>query len=134
MDLKTILEQQHQQIYDLDGAEKVDEPIVVQFVNRIIRDAIDRGASAIRFTRQPYRLDVQYCIDHQWENVDSVRIAFSGAVLNRLKVMADLDYWRQDLQQTGMIRLSTNDVVYDLTLTVTKGEHGEEHRLDIRRA
>jgi type II secretory ATPase GspE/PulE/Tfp pilus assembly ATPase PilB-like protein len=113
----------------------VDDTIVIQFVNRIIADGIYGAASAIRFSKQSDRLDVQYCIADQWENVDSVRIEFSSSVLNRLKIMAGLDYWRQDLEQTGLIQVTMHtDMKYELTLAVTKGEHGEEHRLDIRRA
>jgi len=116
---------------------EVDQPIVVQFVNKVLADAIHRGASAIRFrvASKPLPLleagenppaDIHYYIDGDYVLIDAVRRQFYPAIANRLRIMAGLSYWKMDKRQTGQIQLTMDGVCYPLSVSFEKVDKDEE--------
>ena len=128
----------------VDTAE-VDQPIVVQFVNKILADAIHRGATAIRFrvASEPLPhldpgenppVDVHYHIDGDYVIVDAIRRQFYPAIANRLRVMAGLDYWKMEKRQAGQIRLTIDGVPVVMSVSFERVDNDDEIVIGIARS
>ena len=106
--------------FDLDGLEitdgeedigeeisrdDVDDAPVVRFVNKIMVDAIKRGASDIHF--EPYEkvFRVRTRLDGILTQVASPPIALANKVCARLKVMSRMDIAERRVPQDGRIKL-----------------------------
>jgi type IV pilus assembly protein PilB len=87
-------------------ASGVDDTPIVKFVNKVLLDAIKRGASDIHFEpyEQVYR--VRYRLDGILRPIASPPVKLSARISSRLKVMANLDIAERRLPQDGRIKLS----------------------------
>ena len=85
---------------------KGDDTPVVKFVNKVLVDAIKRGASDIHF--EPYETDyrVRLRIDGILKQVAKAPVKLSMRIAARLKVMAQLDIAEKRLPQDGRIKLN----------------------------
>jgi len=90
---------------DAAGDGKDDAPIV-KFVNKILIDAIKRGASDIHF--EPYETDyrVRLRIDGILRQVAKMPVKLHSRITARLKVMAQLDIAEKRVPQDGRIKLN----------------------------
>ncbi len=84
----------------------VDETPVVRFINKILLDAIRKGASDIHF--EPYETiyRIRYRIDGVLNHTASPPIQMSRRLSSRLKVMAGLDIAEKRVPQDGRIKLN----------------------------
>ncbi len=84
----------------------VDETPVVKFINKVLTDAIRKGASDIHF--EPYEAfyRIRYRIDGVLINAASPPIQMSRRLSSRLKVMAGLDIAEKRIPQDGRIKLN----------------------------
>jgi type IV pilus assembly protein PilB len=96
---------------ELAGADsgvdaKGDDTPVVKFVNKVLVDAIKRGASDIHF--EPYETDyrVRLRIDGILKQVAKAPVKLSQRIAARLKVMAQLDIAEKRVPQDGRIKLN----------------------------
>jgi len=87
----------------VDG--KDDTPIV-KFVNKVLVDAIKRGASDIHF--EPYETDyrVRLRVDGILKQVAKTPVKLNQRITARLKVMAQLDIAEKRIPQDGRIKLN----------------------------
>ena len=85
---------------------KGDDTPVVKFVNKVLIDAIRRGASDIHF--EPYETDyrVRLRIDGLLKSVAKAPVKLSPRIAARLKVMAQLDIAEKRVPQDGRIKLN----------------------------
>jgi len=85
---------------------KGDDTPVVKFVNKVLVDAIRRGASDIHF--EPYENDyrVRLRIDGLLKTVAHVPVKLNQRIAARLKVMAQLDIAEKRVPQDGRIKLN----------------------------
>ncbi|MBU8975547.1 type IV-A pilus assembly ATPase PilB [Lysobacter sp. MMG2] len=85
---------------------KTDDTPVVKFVNKVLVDAIRRGASDIHF--EPYETEyrVRLRIDGLLKQVTKVPTNLSGRIAARLKVMSQLDIAEKRVPQDGRIKLN----------------------------
>ena len=85
---------------------KGDDTPVVKFVNKVLIDAIRRGASDIHF--EPYETDyrVRLRIDGLLKSVARAPVKLSPRIAARLKVMAQLDIAEKRVPQDGRIKLN----------------------------
>jgi len=85
---------------------KGDDTPVVKFVNKILVDAIKRGASDIHF--EPYETDyrVRLRIDGILKQVAKAPVKLSQRIAARLKVMSQLDIAEKRVPQDGRIKLN----------------------------
>jgi type IV pilus assembly protein PilB len=85
---------------------KGDDTPVVKFVNKMLTDAIRKGASDIHF--EPYETDyrVRQRIDGMLKVVAKAPIKLSQRISARLKVMAQLDIAEKRVPQDGRIKLN----------------------------
>ena len=98
---------------DEDGAggdtgvdAKGDDTPVVKFVNKVLVDAIRKGASDIHF--EPYEDDyrVRFRIDGLLKNVAKAPVKLNQRIAARLKVMSQLDIAEKRVPQDGRIKLN----------------------------
>ena len=85
---------------------KTDDTPVVKFVNKVLIDAIKRGASDIHF--EPYETDyrVRLRIDGILKQVAKAPVKLNMRIAARLKVMAQLDIAEKRVPQDGRIKLN----------------------------
>ncbi|MBW8808288.1 MAG: type IV-A pilus assembly ATPase PilB, partial [Lysobacter sp.] len=85
---------------------KGDDTPVVKFINKVLVDAIRRGASDIHF--EPYETDyrVRLRIDGLLKQVAKVPNKLHPRIAARLKVMAQLDIAEKRVPQDGRIKLN----------------------------
>jgi len=84
---------------------KTDDTPVVKFVNKVLVDAIKRGASDIHF--EPYETDyrVRLRMDGILRSVAKAPVKLNARITARLKVMASLDIAERRVPQDGRIKL-----------------------------
>ena len=85
---------------------KGDDTPVVKFINKVLVDAIRRGASDIHF--EPYETEyrVRLRIDGMLKQVARVPVKLQARIAARLKVMAQLDIAEKRVPQDGRIKLN----------------------------
>ncbi|MGH8107434.1 MAG: type IV-A pilus assembly ATPase PilB [Arenimonas sp.] len=85
---------------------KGDDTPVVKFVNKVLLDAIKKGASDIHF--EPYETEfrVRLRLDGVLKNVAKAPIKLQPRIAARLKVMAQLDIAEKRVPQDGRIKLN----------------------------
>ncbi|MBB6600008.1 type IV-A pilus assembly ATPase PilB [Luteimonas sp. MC1825] len=85
---------------------KGDDTPVVKFINKVLIDAIKKGASDIHF--EPYENDyrVRLRIDGILKQVAKMPVKLNQRVTARLKVMAQLDIAEKRVPQDGRIKLN----------------------------
>ncbi len=83
-----------------------DDAPVVKFVNKVLIDAIRRGASDIHF--EPFETDyrVRLRVDGLLKNVAVIPNKMHSRIAARLKVMAQLDIAEKRIPQDGRIKLN----------------------------
>lgn len=83
-----------------------DDAPVVKFVNKILVDAIKRGASDIHFEPFETNYRVRLRMDGMLRAVASPPMKLSSRISSRLKVMAGLDIAERRVPQDGRIKLN----------------------------
>jgi len=101
VDLETIDEDAHEE----DDSTGADDAPIVRFVNKILLDAIKKGASDLHFEPYEKRYRVRFRIDGILTEVASPPIALSAKIAARLKVMSKLDISEKRVPQDGRIKL-----------------------------
>ncbi|MBW7931511.1 MAG: Flp pilus assembly complex ATPase component TadA, partial [Gammaproteobacteria bacterium] len=95
------------------GRDEATDAPIVRFVNKVLLDAIKRGASDIHFEPYEKHYRVRTRLDGVLKQVAAPPLALSSKVVARLKVMARLDIAERRLPQDGRIkmRLSKNRAI-----------------------
>jgi len=88
-----------------DDTSGIDETPVVRFVNKILLDAIRRGASDIHV--EPYEkiFRIRFRVDGVLEEVVHPPLAMAGRLTARIKVMSRMDISERRVPQDGRIKL-----------------------------
>ena len=88
---------------DVNGT---DDAPVVRFVNKVLVDAIKRGASDIHFEPYESNFRVRFRMDGMLRAVASPPIKLNARIASRLKVMSGLDIAERRVPQDGRIKLN----------------------------
>lgn len=89
---------------DSIGAEAEDQPIIT-FINKMLHDAIRKGASDLHFEPYEKSYRIRFRIDGILHEVASPPVALSSRLSARLKVMSRLDIAEKRVPQDGRIKL-----------------------------
>ncbi len=103
----------------------VDQPVVIQFISRILLEAIACGASDIHFEPRRDALEVRFRQDGTLRSVDTVPAAFQLACASRLKIMAEMNIAERRLPQDGRISVTLEGRVVDMRVSSLPTQHGE---------
>ena len=111
---------------DIARADIEDAP-VVRFVNKILLDAIKRGASDVHFEPYEKYFRVRTRLDGVLSEVAQPPVALATKVCARLKVMSRMDIAERRVPQDGRIkmRLSKNRAI-DFRVNTCPTLHGEK--------
>lgn len=109
------------------GRDDVEDAPVVRFVNKIMLDAIKRGASDIHFEPYEKHYRVRTRQDGVLKQVAAPPLALASKVTARLKVMSRLDIAERRVPQDGRIklRLSKNRAI-DFRVNTCPTLYGEK--------
>jgi type IV pilus assembly protein PilB len=87
-----------------NGESSDDAPIVI-YINKILTDAIRKGASDLHFEPYEKRYRIRFRIDGILHEVSEPPVALSGRISARLKVMSKLDIAERRVPQDGRIKM-----------------------------
>ncbi|MCB1634388.1 MAG: type IV-A pilus assembly ATPase PilB [Xanthomonadales bacterium] len=87
-------------------ASGTDDTPVVRFVNKVLVDAIKRGASDIHFEPYESNYRVRFRMDGILRAVAGPPVKLSSRISSRLKVMSGLDIAERRVPQDGRIKLN----------------------------
>lgn len=110
-----------------DVSELDQEASVVKFVNQIIWEAIQQGATDIHFEPMEDRLRIRYRVDgvlHQTPVPPQLN-RFQAAIISRIKVMANLDIAEKRLPMDGRIGLRVQGEDIDIRVSTIPTVYGE---------
>ncbi len=95
------------------GEEGVNEAPVVKFVNKVLMDAINRGASDIHIEPYEKTYRVRYRQDGVLQEIMSPPLALANRISARVKILARLDIAERRVPQDGRMkmRLSKNRAI-----------------------
>ncbi len=88
-----------------DGDSEIDDAPVVRFVNKMLMDAIKKGASDLHFEPYEKTYRVRFRIDGVLHEFSKPPISLAGKIAARIKVMSRLDVSERRVPQDGRIKL-----------------------------
>ncbi len=100
------------------------EPIVAA-VNQIIAQGIELGASDIHINPDEHNLHLRYRVDGTLRTSQGPSLSTHGGLVQRLKVMADLDLTQTRRPQDGKFRFTHNGRSVDIRLSLIPTVCGE---------
>ena len=104
-----------------------DASPVIRLVNSMIYTAIQRRASDIHVETQDDAVHVKYRIDGVLQAaMQPIDRQHQGALLSRIKVMAELDIAERRIPQDGRFRLRMPGKTVDFRVSVMPSVHGED--------
>ncbi|MEX2163845.1 MAG: type IV-A pilus assembly ATPase PilB [Sulfuricaulis sp.] len=89
----------------LGGEEGINDAPVVKFVNKVLMDGINRGASDIHIEPYEKAYRVRYRQDGILHEVANPPLALSGRIAARLKILSRLDIAERRVPQDGRIKM-----------------------------
>lgn len=117
---------------DLGAIEEKDiltmaqEAPIIKLVNQILFQAIKRGASDIHIQPLEKEVKVRYRIDGILHDAFNPPKRIQGALISRIKIMADLNIAEKRLPQDGRIEIKVADKPIDLRVSILPVIHGEK--------
>lgn len=111
-----------------DISEKdVDDAPVVRFINKVLLDAINKGASDIHLEPYEKQYRVRFRQDGMLHEITKPPIALAPKISARVKVMARLDISEKRVPQDGRIKLKiTKDRAIDFRVNTCPTLFGEK--------
>jgi type IV pilus assembly protein PilB len=112
-----------------DGADadyNVMEAPLVRLVNKVLTDAIKLRASDIHIEAYEKTVRVRYRMDGTLIEQTTLPYRLKGAIVSRVKIMANLDIAERRLPQDGRIKLTIGNKKIDLRVSVLPTIHGEK--------
>jgi type IV pilus assembly protein PilB len=106
LDVLEIITEDNQEVNVAELEKSASDAPIVKFVNAIITDAINKGASDIHI--EPYEkfMRIRYRIDGVLYEVSRPPLAIKEALSSRIKIMARLNISERRLPQDGRIRMT----------------------------
>lgn len=102
-----------------------NQPPVIRYVNLLVREAADAGASDIHLDATREGLRVRLRLDGVLTAWSAPPVAFQAAVVSRIKLLAELDIAERRAPQDGRIRIRLEARELDLRVATVPTLHGE---------
>jgi len=119
-----VVDTQEEDLADLER-EAAESPII-KFVNYIIFNAVQEGASDIHIEPGHKQLRLRHRIDGILFETMSPPHTMHAAVVSRIKIMANLDIAERRLPQDGRIRMVVHGRNVDMRVSTLPTTHGEK--------
>ncbi len=88
-----------------DSEADINDAPIVKFVNKLLMDAINRGASDIHFEPYEKYCRVRFRMDGMLHEVAQPPLALAGRIAARMKILSRLDIAERRVPQDGRIKL-----------------------------
>ena len=108
-----------------DLLDSQDDAPVIRLINALLTQALRDGASDIHFEAFESRSVVRLRIDGTLRDLLEPARALHGAIVSRLKIMAQLDIAEKRLPQDGRIALRVAGKAVDVRVSTIPTGHGE---------
>jgi type IV pilus assembly protein PilB len=108
-----------------DGEAHEDDAPVIKFVQLMITEALKQRASDIHVEPMEDRLRIRYRIDGVCQEVNAPPKRLQGAVLSRIKIMAEMDIAEKRKPQDGRIKILIDGRQLDIRVSALPATHGE---------
>jgi type IV pilus assembly protein PilB len=102
-----------------------EDSSVIQLVQRVIKEAVERGSSDVHFEPGEHELRVRYRIDGVLQEAATVPLSAVPAVVSRVKILADLDIAERRIPQDGRISTQVEGRPIDLRVATLPAVYGE---------
>jgi type IV pilus assembly protein PilB len=102
-----------------------EDASVIQLVQRVISEAVERGASDIHFEPQEEEMRVRYRIDGVLQEAAIVPASVIPAVTSRIKILSDLDIAERRIPQDGRVSTQVDGKMIDLRVATLPAQYGE---------
>jgi type IV pilus assembly protein PilB len=106
------------------GEEDDDAP-VIKFVQLMIADAIKMRASDIHVEPMEDRVRVRFRVDGVCQEVNAAPKRLQGSLIQRVKIMADMDISEKRKPQDGRIKINAAGRDLDIRASALPSIHGE---------
>ncbi len=120
----STLQRQDSVVIDLAG--KKDDVPLVKFINGVLADAIERGASDLHFEPYEHSYRVRFRIDGVLQEFYRPPEEYRTQLAARIKVMSQLDITERRLPQDGRIKVVHNGKVIDFRISILPTLWGEK--------
>jgi type IV pilus assembly protein PilB len=90
---------------DADRSDAVDDAPIVRFINKVMLDAIKRGASDIHFEPYERSYRIRFRLDGVLKEIATPPVQLAIKMAARLKVMSRLDIAERRVPQDGRIKM-----------------------------
>lgn len=90
---------------DTVGRDDVEDAPIVRFVNKVLLDAIKKGASDIHFEPYEKSYRIRFRLDGYLKEVASPPVQLANKLAARIKVMSRLDIAERRIPQDGRIKM-----------------------------
>jgi general secretion pathway protein E len=108
-----------------DVRDLASQPPVVRFVNLLVRDAFEAGASDIHLEATRTALVTRYRIDGVLTGGPQPSPDLRHAIVSRIKLLAELDIAERRRPQDGRVRVRLESRELDLRVSTIPTMHGE---------
>ena len=98
---------------------------IVRLVHLMISEAVQLRASDIHVEPFEDRIRIRYRIDGRLVERDSPPRRLLGAILSRIKILADMDIAERRRPQDGRIKITAGGKTLDLRVSVLPTNHGQ---------
>jgi type IV pilus assembly protein PilB len=102
-----------------------EDASVIQLVQRVIKEAVERGSSDIHFEPGDEDMRVRYRIDGVLQEAATIPASAVPAVVSRLKILSDLDIAERRIPQDGRISTQVEGKPIDLRVATLPCAYGE---------
>src|SRR5215211_7282351 len=102
-----------------------EDASVIQLVQRVISEAVERGSSDIHFEPQEEEMRVRYRIDGVLLEAAIVPLSVIPAVTSRIKILSDLDIAERRVPQDGRVSIQVDGKAIDLRVATLPAQYGE---------
>ncbi len=109
----------------LEAGAAADEAPIVKLLNSLFQGAVSRGASDIHIEPQERSLQIRLRVDGVLQVQSNPDPRIAGAVVQRLKLMANLDISEKRLPLDGRFRVKVARTMVDVRISTLPTQFGE---------
>ncbi|MBN1586204.1 MAG: Flp pilus assembly complex ATPase component TadA [Candidatus Omnitrophica bacterium] len=109
----------------IESANEGEEGPVIQLVNSLVEDALERRASDIHLEALDDAVRIRYRVDGVLQEVLNAPKRLHGPISGRFKIMASMDIAEKRLPQDGRVAYRIAQKSLDMRVSTLPGLHGE---------
>ncbi|MGF1475503.1 MAG: GspE/PulE family protein [Geminicoccaceae bacterium] len=105
--------------------DQASDAPVIRWVDRLIADAVERGASDIHLEPEDRQVGLRLRVDGRLQALEPVTPSMAAAATSRIKILGRLDIAERRLPQDGRCSVNVRGRPIDLRIATAPTSHGE---------